>query len=114
MSMSKCLVVVAALLVAIGRQATADTNEGRYIMGLGTYSCGFWTRAPERSPGAPAAQWVLGFLSGVNFTSDKPDVLAAVDFNGVMAWVDNYCTAHPLATLSQAAVQLLAELRERR
>jgi hypothetical protein len=111
--MTKCIVVVAALLVAIGRHAAADSNEARYIMGLGTTSCGFWTQARHDQRHSSAAQWVFGFLSGVNFTSDKPDALAAADFHGLIAWMDNYCTAHPLAVLSQAAVQLLAELRVR-
>jgi hypothetical protein len=59
------------------------------------------------------AQWVAGYLSAANnvaFVNDKEDVLKGSDFDGLMAWIDNYCRANPLDTVEKAAVQLLAEL----
>ncbi len=51
-------------------------------------------------------QWILGFLSGVGYAGNESglDPLIGVDDEGVWAWVDNYCQAHPLDLLIQAAV----------
>jgi hypothetical protein len=59
-------------------------------------------------------QWVVGFLSGINWTggaaADVPDLIKGQDFDGLMAWVDNYCRAHPLTKLGDASGELLVEL----
>jgi hypothetical protein len=62
-------------------------------------------------------QWVVGFLSGINWTggavADVPDLLKGRDFDGFMAWIDNYCRAHPLNKLDEASSELLLELGRR-
>jgi hypothetical protein len=55
--------------------------------------------------------WVIGFLSGINLASDKPDALVGTDYHGAMAWLDNYCKANPLNTITEASVKLIDQLR---
>jgi hypothetical protein len=42
-----------------------------------------------------------------------PDILTEMDFDGLMAWVDNYCKANPLAKVTTGAAMLVQVLRER-
>ena len=58
-------------------------------------------------------QWVAGFVSGLNWDTADPDILTEMDFDGLMAWVDNYCKANPLAKVTTGAAMLVQELRER-
>ena len=54
-----------------------------------------------------------GLVSGLNWNTDDPDILTEMDFDGLMAWVDNYCKANPLAKVTTGAVMLVQELRAR-
>ena len=56
--------------------------------------------------------WTLGFLTGLNFSSLDRDLLGGVDIDAVVAWMDNYCREHPLKNLTQAAFDLLDELKQ--
>ena len=76
--------------------------------GVGDASCGTWTA--RRTQGRPHAwgyeQWLLGFLSGASVwgkTGLSP--LEGVDHDGVWAWVDSYCRAHPLYKLSRVGME---------
>jgi hypothetical protein len=81
---------------------------GKYSMiGAGASSCGRWVA--DRSgqnlyDKVSDEQWVVGFLSGVGYESSGPDnPLNDIDADGVLAWIDNYCRAHPLDRISKAA-----------
>jgi hypothetical protein len=74
-------------------------------MGIGAASCGKWSE--PHTAGALEAKWVVGFVSGANmFTEndiiDRPEV----DYAALMAWMDNYCKAHPLDTVQVAALSV--------
>jgi hypothetical protein len=62
--------------------------------------------------GTFSSQWVAGYLSGLNLKSDF-DGVAGTDFNGLMAWIDNYCRSHPLDPVATAAFKLMDELQSR-
>ena len=55
--------------------------------------------------------WVLGFLSGMGSTRPvtKLDPLHGTDKEAVWAWIDNYCAAHPLTALADAAAVFMGE-----
>ena len=65
--------------------------------------------------------WVAGFLSGANSilagSEYHIDTLehasAETDVQGLWAWIDNYCQAHPLDAVAQAADALGGELIRR-
>jgi hypothetical protein len=122
--LTRFAMLAAVMVTATTGQASAQSNqESHLIMGQGTWSCGVWTEA--RSTKAlvqySLMQWVAGFLSAANagVVSDKlitpygPDILKGKDFEGLMAWVDNYCRAHPLDPIGTAAIALVGELRSR-
>ena len=58
-------------------------------------------------------QWVAGFVSGVSWETDDPDILTGMDFDGLMAWVHDYCKANPLTKVTTGAAMLVQELRAR-
>jgi hypothetical protein len=65
--------------------------------------------------------WVGGYLSHANLVGHPnvpddpniPDILIGLDRDGVKAWIDNYCSAHPLDQVSAAAGALEQELKNR-
>ena len=76
-------------------------------------------RRPGNTTAVDYQQWVAGFLSGANSVistvAPKLDTLLQpnIDAQGLYAWIDNYCIAHPLDTIAQAADALGAELVHR-
>lgn len=108
------LSVLLALGVTAGTVAARST--GQYVVyGQGTISCGMWLA--QRSDVLLQGQhksWVLGFLSGVGYLASSADLeLKPTDHAAVEAWMDQYCTTHPLVTVAEGAHVLIAELRTR-
>ena len=109
--MVRLVMLVVIILTSASTEAAAQ-EEGRSLIGAGTVnSCGQWTSRP-RSGGDILSQWVAGYLSGLNMKSDF-DGVAGTDFNGLMAWIDNYCRSHPLEPVATAAFRLMDELQSR-
>ena len=53
-------------------------------------------------------------MSGANvYVDGETDFLKGNDADGVYAWMDNYCRAHPLDSLPVAAAPLIRELFDR-
>jgi hypothetical protein len=58
--------------------------------------------------------WVLGFLTAFNYyQSNTGDVANGIDANGLFAWIDNYCLAHPLDRIANATIALITEVSNR-
>jgi hypothetical protein len=97
------LMLALAMLIA----ASAETR-GTTIMGSGASSCGTWS-ADRRLGGTvaiPEMEWATGFLTGVGFMGASQGIapLDGLDHpQGVWAWIDNYCQAHPIETIAEAA-----------
>jgi hypothetical protein len=107
----------------------AEAKEGWEAFGSGTKSCAEWTRAEaERRlvteggtmytqtgsdiPGQ--TQWIAGFLTAFNYyQSATPNVAEGTDMNGIFAWIDTYCAAHPLEPIAKAAIALVVEFSKR-
>jgi hypothetical protein len=102
------------VLIVLLTTSAAEVRAYQMI-GSGTFSCGSWTasRSAYKIPGPPTRgfqvalqdqAWVLGFLSGIGFVAANDDnPLDGVDADGVWAWIDNYCQAHPIENVQQAA-----------
>ena len=101
-----------------GERTSGSGNKGRW------WAIGHWTRCQlvlgmDAEPRSKAAtqglytQWVAGFVSGVSWETDDPDILTGMDFDGLMAWVHDYCKANPLAKVTTGAAMLVQELRAR-
>ena len=115
--MVRVVMFSAIFLAATSVVAAAETRDGggRLGIGQGANSCWAWTRSHEAKAATQGlyTQWVAGFVSGLNWNTDDPDILTEMDFDGLMAWVDNYCKTNPLAKVTTGAAMLVQELRER-
>jgi hypothetical protein len=116
--MVRIVLFSAIFLAAASVPAATETGDdgGRLVIGQGANSCWAWTR----SQGAKSTtqglytQWVAGFVSGVSWEADDSDILTRMDFDGLTAWVNDYCKANPLAKVTTGAAMLVQELRARR
>jgi hypothetical protein len=109
-----CLLAAVLIFASVARAEGVDT----WIVGNGLGSCGSWIQ--ERRTSSVKAEvlgaWVTGFLTGANSVikgASKRDILKARDVQGLWSWIDNYCGAHPLDSIAQAAAELTAELSRR-
>ena len=60
------------------------------------------------------SQWILGFVTAVNLSlAPNMDLNEGTNSQGMMAWIDKYCSLYPSANLSAAAVNLTLELTQR-
>jgi hypothetical protein len=114
-----CAALAVVILAALSIQASAQGPGSKLIFGQGMNSCGGWTQARQSRSvsGGLSAQWVAGYLSGMNVQSTsldpQDDPLLGTDFDGLMAWIDNYCRSHPLEAIAVAAGKLMDELQAR-
>jgi hypothetical protein len=102
-------------VLSVGLMAGVTEAQAYVMTGSGTVSCGSWSaHRREYDPGGKStigsqksmdeSAWVLGFLSGIGFIhTNGADPLDGVDADGVWAWIDNYCQAHPIENVGQAA-----------
>jgi hypothetical protein len=84
------------------------------IAGGGLSLCGAWTTARRDGQAIGFEEWIAGFLSGFgDLAASVPipemDPLRGLNTQTVRAWVDNYCQAHPLERIVQAAEALARE-----
>lgn len=85
------------------------------VWAWGGESCGSWTAAAERGLSYPKRTifkgWLTGYVTAMNLwrvSQGHPDF--ETDAEGMVAWVDNYCKAHPLDLVADAAMYLSFEL----
>jgi hypothetical protein len=108
--MAKQLVVSVTLAVVLLSLSPAHSQADVLLLGKGIgSSCGTWTKERKTQDWLFAGDWVLGFMSGAASALNR-DLLLGLDSNAVLGWVDNYCRAHPLDKVAEAATRLL-ELR---
>ena len=88
-----------------------------------TFSCGQWLverrgavpkASGDMSSGDPSlgkTMWLLGWVSAAGLYHATP--LRHTDQAAIKAWIDQYCTAHPLEELVEAATALVEALRQK-
>jgi hypothetical protein len=117
--MRACLVAIAGALLTFASGARADPPRSVAIGGAGRDACSAWisdraaTTAPAQETSRGRVEWISGFLSGVNLFADRSGHLkgGVDDPDGVLAWIDKYCGAHPSVPLWTAAAALVLDLR---
>ena len=120
-----CLLALLAFALCL---EDVEAKDSFMVTGAGYNSCGAWTKAQGHRPPITTGfyatfadldlvqqiSWVQGFLTAFNYyASNSGNVLNDVDNNGVFAWIDNYCAAHPLDSIGTATFALIAELSKR-
>jgi hypothetical protein len=89
------------------------------VIGEGLDSCGTWVAERNDAYFGLKAQWVLGFLSGMNMRANvdgvatTSDPIKQLDYQAALVWMDNYCKAHPIEKIGNAAAALMLELEHR-
>jgi hypothetical protein len=108
-------VLIAALVMAVALASAEAKHKERWILGAGASSCGKWSATInyDADPGHKSTyfQWLLGYLSAKN--SGTPALLKQGDSDTVLAWMNNYCSQHPLDDIFVAADVLVDELVKR-
>jgi hypothetical protein len=65
-----------------------------------------------------AIDWVQGYVTAYNMYDEpanlRPDILGGRDLEAVQAFIDDYCAQHPLDSLGESAIALVAELKRKR
>jgi hypothetical protein len=117
-------ITVCAIALALAAGAPAEAQEAALLpsalVGFGavTGGCGKWASAPENSVvDIGFFSWLVGFVSGVNalaVMTGRSDFLHGYDGYSLAPWAKNWCRAHPLDQVSNAAEALVAELANRR
>jgi hypothetical protein len=113
----RTVTIALAFAFAVSGTAVASDKHGAYmVMGVGTKSCGSWLQDRQERSFAELNDraWISGYVTAYNeYVWPKQDVVQGTDTDGLAAWIDNYCTAHPLSDLSHAAEALIIELKNR-
>lgn len=100
----KKIIVGISLLIAISTSAHA----GVLVLGSGVVSCGKWTKEPNAKNSR--LNWVLGYLSGLNFMT-REEVLERADSAGIEGAINKYCLENPLEDVVEAANNVFAQLK---
>jgi ABC-type phosphate transport system substrate-binding protein len=107
--------VAICVLAGASLQSASAQPEATFI-GWGDTSCLKWT-AERRDPSSflvpQMHNWAAGFVSGSNWSSAGPDLLASVDIDAIGSWLDNYCLSNPLELFPNAVIALARELAQR-
>lgn len=120
--MTKAARALVALLIVspIGapvKSAAGDAKGNYQIFGAGAESCGTWTaeKANNERGRLEDLVWALGWVSAYNrYYDPSGNIAAGTDSDGIGAWIDNYCAAHPFDSLGTAAEALILALRARK
>jgi hypothetical protein len=105
--------VVATMVVCGQARAQAEIS----VFGLGSANCGTWLRhAKEDAYDREADIWLAGYLTANNqrlfATGLRATVGHGTDVDSGIAWIDQYCQAHPLKYVMEAAWALVRELEK--
>ena len=106
----------AVVLLLVTSQTYADT---RTVIGAGFNTCEIWTESRQGNDlvlRTAVMSWAQGYISGVNTTNlQSIDILKDNgDYEDWFTWIDNYCKANPLDTISAATARLTHELSIRK
>ncbi len=110
-----CFVFVLVLIAA--PSFGADSSGKFTVLSMGTKSCGEVV-ADFKEDGRGKfnnSNWVAGYITAVNeHVVSSSNVAAGTDPAAWDLWINNYCTAKPLESLSSATTALVKELSKRR
>ena len=102
--------MAAFLLIALCIGPARAANQYT-VFGAGSRPCGSWlqVRGQALPDGAVLQSWVLGYITSVNanLLTSSSDVTGGASPDKLFSWIDNYCAAHPLDSLSRATGALL-------
>jgi len=75
-------------------------------LGVGDKTCGTWSSMRRGPQAEAAAQWFLGYLSGMN-VGTAPMAIMNEEGRGMLPPLDQYCATHPATNVMAAATALI-------
>ena len=109
----KTTLLLACLVLFLPLEVSAIDAAGNWNVrgiGSGDGSCGQYVRDNVTSR-QWFEHWMMGYISGVNRARrGKSDYSNRVAAQGLVQWIENYCTQNPLSSFSSAVDNLLDEL----
>ena len=115
--MIRCVVSL-LLLSTLAVPCYAADKSGKFtVFSMGTKSCGeVVADFKENGRGKLSNSiWVAGYLTAVNeHVANRSNIAPGTDPAAWDLWINNYCTANPLESLSSATTALIGELSKRR
>jgi hypothetical protein len=105
------LIVLTFGFSANGNATAVRNNNEADINIVGAVSCGDWDNDHSHFLAAASwgEYWLIGFLSGIAAGSNM-DFMKDADANSIVIWMNNYCSNHPLDSVSAGANILMNEL----
>jgi len=109
--------VTLAFLLSCSLNCIAADKSGRFtVLSMGNKSCGEFS-ANFRGNGIEKlgnSIWVAGYMTAFNeYIAKQSNIAAGTDPEAWNLWINNYCNANPLESLSTATSELVAELSRR-
>ena len=115
--------LVAASLVLWPLFAQGSEEATYTILGVGSTSCGQWTKERHEQQGKlrglqvlVKVSWIQGFVTAIQghtVSTGGPDITKNADTDALLAWIDGFCEQNSLANLATASLNLVAELLQR-
>lgn len=102
-----------ALATVVAGVEARDAENNYVIYGLGGVSCGQWLHFREAKNDMALASWVLGYITAINTMPGHMDIAGGTDADGMLAWIDKYCSENPLDSVSAATSSLVSDLYKR-
>lgn len=107
-------ILFAAAFFLTGLPAYALDNGPFFVLPGGANTCGdFLDQTQGRFSDV---EWIFGYISGINSQASRGQRYTGQSLPSpetAEVWVENYCHAHPLNILVQAAIALRGELLKR-
>ena len=112
-------VLAAALALPLGvpTAAAADAQSKYKLRGLGAMECSKYLedRRADIKGTQSYADWFTGYLTAYNFmTAQTYDIAPSHDANGLLTYLDLYCTKNQATKIGQAAAQFVKAVYEKR
>ena len=111
-------IVVFGLAMVLMIFTPGASSRAQNTIGYGETSCRLWIKEHRTRSALSRAYsaWVLGFVSGVNAVGilsfdETSNFIRTAVASGILASINNYCTAHPNDNLDTAAFTLIGELK---
>lgn len=112
---AKLLTALLAMVVSTSVFAVQKTT-------VGAVDCGEWiarkgdsngSNIPNHFSETRANAWLVGFMTGLNFSEREGDPLKKASAAQIFLWMDNFCKANPLKTVVDGGQILMMELEKK-
>jgi len=111
--MNKMIVLFGSLyLFAFAQSVLASDKEGRYwIYGVGRQTCETYLEARKTGDYSEISykNWISGYVTASNRSLENTyTLLGENDFQGALAWIDNYCAKNTKNSIYMAVENMRA------